>query len=136
MQYAKDYAIIFNNLAIGIGALFAGFGSFRYISAYLEGLKLAKKKEMFKKKYPREKLSKDYYLIWFHRGKLYLFDKKEKQYYHIRPWETAEDLSFTDVGEKVEFGLEPKSKEDIQVGGDTIKPGDYEDGGEINTTIL
>jgi hypothetical protein len=136
MQFVKDYAMIFNNLAIGIGALFAGFGSFRYISAYLEKLKLAKKKEVFRRKYPLKNLDKDYHLIWFHRGKLYLFDKKEKLYYHIEPWETAVDLYFTDKGKKVEFGLEPNSLIDIQIDGGTIRPSDYEDGGKINTTVL
>jgi len=136
MQFVKDYAIVFNSLAIGIGALFAGLGSFRYIEAYLEGAKLARKKEAFKRKYPPKKLGKNYNLIWFHRGKLYLFDKKEKLYYHIEPWETAQDLSFTDVGKKVEFGLDPKSMIGIPVDGDTVRPSDYENGGKINTTVL
>lgn len=136
MQFVKDYATVFNNLAIGIGALFAGFGSFRYIEAYLERAKLTRKKEVFKKKYPLKKLNRDYHLIWFHRGKLYLFDKKEKLFYHIEPWETAQDLSFTDVGEKVEFGLDSKSEINIPVDGGTVRPSDYGDGGKINTTVL
>lgn len=136
MQFVKDYATVFNNLAIGIGALFAGFGSFRYIEAHLERAKLARKKEEFKRKYHPKGLGKDYHLIWFHRGKLYLFDRKEKLYYHIEPWETAQDLSFTDVGKKVEFGLDPKSEIEIPVDGSTVRPSDYENGGKINTTVL
>lgn len=136
MQFVKDYASIFNNLAVGLGAFFAGFGSLRYINDYLQRLRLDRKKESFRKKYPLDKLDKDYYLIWFKRGKLYLFDKKEKLYYHIYPWETAEDLRFTNVGVKIDFELEPKSEADISVDGDVVKPSDYSNGGSINTTVL
>ena len=104
IQAVLEYSIVFNNLAVGMGALLAGIGSLRYIETYLERSKLANKKEKLRRKYPRDNLNKTYHLIWFRRGKLYLFDKNDMHYYHIQPWETAEELYFADVGKKVDFG--------------------------------
>ncbi len=87
----------------------------------------------FRKMYPINKLNLTYYLVWFN-GTLYLFDKKPKKYYHVLPWETAQDLLFVGKGIKLPGGF---SNEVIPIpnSSKSLDPKKYSNGGNINTQI-
>lgn len=94
-----------------------------------------KKLLTYRLKYQLSKLDKDFHLIWFGRGKLYIFDNNEDKYYHVYPWETAEDLLFVGRGDHFstsEFPVEPKPKVPLQ-DGTTLDTSKYKSGGAINT---
>lgn len=96
-----------------------------------------KKLILYRIKYPLSKLDKDFYLIWFTAGKLYLFDRKEKKYYHILPWETAQDLLFVGRGDYFpisDFPVDPNPKVPLQNATITLDTAEYTAGGAINTT--
>lgn len=128
----KEYSEVINNLGVSIGALLAGVGSLKYIEEHLNKLKIIKKKENYRKRYPLKRLNIDYYLVWF-KGRLILFDKKTRLHHHIRPWESAQDLSFTDKGVHVEFDFNPKDRPVISINSKKIDTKKYNSGKEINT---
>jgi len=87
----------------------------------------------YKKKYPIEKLGITFYLIWFN-GKLMLFDKNEKKYYHVYPWETAEDLQFVSYGKHIKDNFPDPENPKIKISDDnTLDTTKYTNGGSINT---
>jgi len=63
----------------------------------------------FRRKYPISKLDKDFHLLWF-KGKLILFDNKAKMYFHVYPWETAQDLLFVSHGHHMKGDFFPRKK--------------------------
>lgn len=85
-------------------------------------------------RYPINKLDISFYLVWFN-GKLILFDKKRKRYFHVYPWKTAQKLNFTSRGFSVLTDFMPTGLEEFPANfqGDSIKMKDYEDGGSITT---
>ena len=85
----------------------------------------------YRRQYPIEELNSKFYLVWF-RGKLILFSKEKKEYHHIYPLETAQDLLFSGTGTPVDIDFENASNVKIS---DTmsINVKDYTDGGAINT---
>lgn len=89
----------------------------------------------FRKKYPINKLDESYYLVWFN-GKLILFDRKEKKYYHVFPLETAQDLMFVSRGFGVSTDFVASSLKEfpVNVSGKRIRMKEYENGGSINTS--
>ena len=89
---------------------------------------------MYRKKYPIEKLNIDFFLTSF-RGKVILFDIKEKKFYHIFPWTTAEDLLLVGLWNYLEKDFPPEQEDLLQVGHTNRyrKFKDFDDGGIINT---
>jgi len=87
-------------------------------------------------KYPISKLNKSFYLVWFN-GKLILFDYKKKKYFHVHPWETAQDLLFVGLGEQLSEKFSSTIQVQIATPGAslTIDAGKYKNGGSINTQI-
>jgi hypothetical protein len=87
----------------------------------------------YKSKYHIKNLGKTFDLVWF-SGKLILFDYKEKKYYHVYPWETAQDLNFVSYGTHVEDHFPNPQNPKIEISKskilDTTK---YKNGGSINT---
>lgn len=90
----------------------------------------------YRLKYPISKLNKSFSLAWFN-GRLILFDHKQKKYFHVLPWETAQDLLFVGMGEQLQDKFETDKKIIINVFGSTrtIDISQYKDGGDINTQI-
>lgn len=88
----------------------------------------------YRQKYPLDKLNIDFFLTSF-AGKVILFDLKEKKYYHIFPWTTAEDLLFVGLWNYLEKGFPPEQEDLLQVGHTNRyrKFKDFSDGGIINT---
>jgi hypothetical protein len=91
---------------------------------------------LYQHKYPVEKLDTDFYLVWFN-GKLMLFDAKSKpkRYYHVYPWETAQNLLFVGRGFEVQTSFMPNTLIEFQVNfeGKMIKFSDFQNGGAICT---
>ncbi len=89
--------------------------------------------ENYKLGYQVKDIGKKFDLVWFN-GKLILFNHKRKKYYHVRPWETAEDLDFVSYGIHVQDNFpnprNPKIKLDSNRVLDTTQ---YQNGGTINT---
>ena len=73
------------------------------------------KLKMYRDKYPLEKLNIDFFLTSF-KGKVILFDLKEKRFYHIFPWATAEDLLFVGLWNYLEKDFPPEQEDLLQVG--------------------
>jgi len=92
----------------------------------------------YRMRYPPEKLDIDYYLVWFN-GKLMLFDvkNKPKKYFHVYPWETAQDLLFVGKGMVVLTGFMPNviTKFPANYEGKMLDLKDFKNGGAINTQI-
>jgi hypothetical protein len=86
----------------------------------------------YKSKYPIKDLGKKFNLVWF-KGKLILFDLKNKRYYHVYPWETAEDLNFVSYGVHVEDDFPNVRPLKIKIDGSTLDTSKFENGGSINT---
>lgn len=88
----------------------------------------------YKLKYPTKELNNIFYLIWF-KGKLYLFDKEMKKYFHVTPWATAQDLFFTDLGTRVDYDMENKPNS-IEIDEyNQIVFSEYKNGGVITTRL-
>lgn len=89
-----------------------------------------------RRKYPINKLDIDFFLVWFN-GRLMLFDDKSspKKYYHICPWETAQDLLFVGRGFKVSTEFMPNAITTFPANfeGKMLKLADYSNGGSIST---
>lgn len=87
----------------------------------------------YKIMYPIKNIGKSFDLVWF-SGKLILFDHERKIFYHVYPWETAEDLDFVSYGTHVQDIFpnpqNPKVKLDS---GKILDTGIYANGGSINT---
>lgn len=85
----------------------------------------------YRRKYPLNSINKSYYLIWFN-GKLYLFDKKKREYCHVYPWGTAQDLKF--VGRGFPLGGDINTyKAVVWNGKQIIVMSKYKEGSPINT---
>lgn len=89
---------------------------------------------MYRRKYPLKKLNIDFFLISFN-GKVILFDIKEKKYYHIFPWTTAEDLLFVGLWNYLERDFPPQQQDLLQIGHTNryMEFMSFKDGGIINT---
>lgn len=89
---------------------------------------------MYRKKYPLEKLNVDFFLTSF-KGKVILFDLKERKYYHIFPWTTAQDLLFVGLWNYLEENFPPDLEYLLQIGhtNQYKKFKEFDDGGIINT---
>jgi hypothetical protein len=86
-----------------------------------------------KRKYSIDKLGKQFDLVWF-QGKLYLFEYKSKKYFHVRPWETAEDLNFVSYGTHVEDKFpNPNTPKVTLNSGKILNTEEYQNGGFIDT---
>lgn len=87
----------------------------------------------YENKYPIKNIGKTFELVWFN-GKLILFDLKTKKFFHVYPWETAQDLNFVSFGTHVPDHFpnpqNPKVKLDS---GKFIDITTYQNGGSINT---
>lgn len=87
----------------------------------------------YRGKYPIGDVGRTYSLVWF-SGKLILFDEKEKKYYHIYPWETAQDLEFVSYGTHVKDSFpNPINKMVVLDNGQKLNVLKYSNGGSINT---
>lgn len=85
----------------------------------------------YRRKYPLDKLNREFYLAWF-RGKLMLFDKKQKTYHHVLPWDTAQDLFFVGKGFQIEESFDPRAEYALDK--DTfLNAKTYKSGQSINT---
>jgi hypothetical protein len=91
---------------------------------------------IYRKKYPIEKLDTDYYLFWYDH-KLWLIDTKSKTYYHVHPWETAQNLLFTSYGYKINEDFRKVDELKYNDGSIPIiiNMKKYKYGGQINTQI-
>jgi hypothetical protein len=87
---------------------------------------------IYRRRYPLKDLNVTYNLLWLH-GRQYLFDEKEKKYFHIHPYETSEDLLFSKLGFWVEGKINDERPPVQLAPGKTIDIKDYSDGGVINT---
>lgn len=85
----------------------------------------------YRQKYSMSKLDKTYHLLWFN-GKLMLFDNNSKFYYHVYPWETAQDLLFVSKGWYLSVGFDP-GKEYLVDEKTIFKTKKYKNGGSLNT---
>jgi len=94
---------------------------------------LIKRTTQYRIKYPLKNLDTTFYLIWFN-GKLILFDRSSKLYYHIATWATAQDLFFIGQGKWIKEDFEEKKIITLP-SGKTLEVSNYEDGGPINTRI-
>lgn len=87
----------------------------------------------YNEKYPINDIGKKFDLIWFN-GKLMLFDHKERKYFHVYPWETAEDLDFVSFGTHVEDRFPNPITTIVKLDtGKELNTSSYENGGSINT---
>ncbi|MCL4418744.1 hypothetical protein M1146_01425 [Patescibacteria group bacterium] len=87
----------------------------------------------YKNKYPIKDLGKKFELIWF-SGKLMLFDYNEKKYYHVHPWETAEDLQFVSHGIHIDDVFPNSRNTKIKLSNDrNLDTTEFTNGGSINT---
>ena len=87
----------------------------------------------YKVRYPIKELGNKFDLVWF-SGKLILFDHKEKKYYHVYPWETAQDLNFVSYGIHVEDHFPDPKNPKIEITKDKMLDiAKYNNGGSINT---
>lgn len=86
----------------------------------------------YRSRYDLQKIEKDFYLAWFN-GKLMLFDVKDKKYYHIYPWETAQDLLFVGQGDQLPFEFAPDVSFPVGITGVVVDVLNYKNGGSINT---
>lgn len=86
-----------------------------------------------RRKYPVSKIYKDFVIVSFN-GKWILFDKKTKEYHHLVPWETVQDLQFVSWETYVNYGFDPNSKNMINLNNKKkIDISKYKIGGSINT---
>lgn len=89
----------------------------------------------YKTKYQIKNIGKTFDLVWF-SGKLILFDHKIKRFYHVYPWETAQDLDFVSFGTHVEDHFPNPTKSKIKMeNGKILDTAEYQNGGSINTRI-
>jgi hypothetical protein len=88
--------------------------------------------QIFRNKYSFSNLDKTYHLGWF-RGKLMLFDKKKKLYYHVYPWGTAQDLLFVGRGWEFHDNFKEGSEYVYDEEGSIFKTKGYKNGGSITT---
>lgn len=91
--------------------------------------------QIYRRKYPLNNLNKTYYLCWF-KGKLMLFDKKNKKkklYYHVYPWETAQDLLFVGRGWKFQADFKEGAEYCYDEDGSLFSTKGYKNGGSITT---
>ncbi len=87
----------------------------------------------YRKKYPIEDIGITYNLVWFN-GKLILFDKRQSKYYHVYPWQTAEDLDFVSYGTSVKDNFPNPTNKAIDLDdGSKLDIAKYSNGGSINT---
>ncbi len=87
----------------------------------------------YKEKYSIENIDKTFHLIWF-SGKLMLFDNKDNKYYHVYPWETAQDLNFVSFGKHVNDHFpDPQNKIVLIDDKKKVDLTKYSNGGSINT---
>jgi hypothetical protein len=86
-----------------------------------------------KSKYDIKDLGKKFELVWF-KGKLMLFQHRDKRYFHVLPWETAQDLNFVSYGTHVNDDFpNPINTVIILDDGRKLDTSKYKNGGEINT---
>ena len=89
----------------------------------------------YKNKYPTKNIGKTFELVWFN-GKLMLFEHKKKLYYHVYPWETAQDLDFISYGTHVEDHFPNPNNVKVKLdSGKMLDTSEYKNGGSINTTV-
>lgn len=90
----------------------------------------------YRHKYPLNKLDIDFYLVWFN-GKLILFDEKNKpkQYFHVYPWETAQDLLYVGKRFTIPVDFMPNSMMEFPANHERkiLKLKNYRNGGSICT---
>ena|SRR3989344_115227 len=87
----------------------------------------------YKNKYPVKNIGEKFDLVWF-SGKLILFDHQDRKYYHVYPWETAQDLNFVSYGTRVEDHFPDPKNPKIEIGkGKIVDVTKYQNGGSINT---
>lgn len=88
----------------------------------------------YKKKYPLKNLGVTFAIRWY-GGRLYVFDSCEKKYFHVFPWQTAQDLLL--IGPKVfrsRASIEDDKDTEVKIGDNVYKIDKFSDGGFINTT--
>lgn len=85
----------------------------------------------YRRKYPIEEINHKFYLVWF-KGRLILFDKDKKEYHHIYPRGTAQDLLFSGTGNYEDSDFENATNVKIS-DAISINVKEYKDGGAINT---
>lgn len=96
-------------------------------------LNLPKMIKNYKTQYPVKEIGKKFDLVWFN-GKLILFDHKAKQFFHIYPWETAEDLNFTSYGTHIQDKFPNPQNSIVKLdNGKTLDVTQYKNGGSITT---
>jgi len=89
----------------------------------------------YKTRYSIKDIGTKFDLVWFN-GKLILFDYVLKKYYHVYPWETAQDLNFTSYGTHVIDKFPDPSNSKINIAkGKIIDVNKFTNGGTINTTV-
>lgn len=88
----------------------------------------------YKTRYPIKDIGRKFDLIWFN-GKLILFDHKSMTYYHVYPWETAEDLNFVSYGTHVQDHFPNPQNSKIKINKKDLDTSLYENGGSINTMV-
>jgi hypothetical protein len=86
-------------------------------------------------KFQIKKINQDFFLLSF-KGYVVLFDNRERKYFHIYNWETAQDLLFVERWIYLSTSFPPDIEDLIPIENTKThshKFGYYTDGGPINT---
>lgn len=105
-----------------------------FVVVFIKQVVFFKNLLIYRRRYSLSKLNKDFFLTSF-RGYVVLFDKKNREYHHVVPFETAQDLMFVGNWNHLEEKFPPKPKFLLQVGSSTLHHEFrfFKDGGPINT---
>lgn len=132
----KTFSEIVQAIGIGVGAFLGGLGGLSIFKDLLEKIKKQRKIDQLRNRYNNANLDNKFHLVWF-SGTLFLFDEfnqDDKKFFHVRPWDTAEDLDLVSYGVKVQDKfpnpLTPIVKLD---GGKELDTTKYRNCGTINT---
>jgi hypothetical protein len=108
-QSVESLSRIFENTAIGFGAIIAGIGGFKFILDSLANIASEKKAQEFKRLYPANKAGIDFEVVDspIQPGKKYVIDKIRKVRRHIGSSQT-----YTDIGLRV-VALKPYTENEF-----------------------
>jgi hypothetical protein len=96
LPISLDNSQIFNNLAIGVGALVGSVGVFKIMSDYVSLRKKQRAIQKYQRLYPREKIDKDFKIVNspITRGKFYILNCNTLKRHWIESSQTFLELDF------------------------------------------